>query len=60
MHTIKPAPVPEQLEYIINHAADRMLFVDPTLLPLLKVLQGKIPCVERVVVMTSDPGCPSR
>ena len=58
MHTINPRLFPEQLEYIINHAADRMLFVDPTLLPLLKVLQGKIPCVERVVVMTSDAAMP--
>jgi len=59
MHTINPRLFPEQLEYIINHAADRILFVDPTLLPLLKVLQGKIPCVERVVVMTSDEAMPA-
>ena len=43
MHTINPRLFPEQLEYIINHAADRFLFIDPTLLPLLKGLQGKIP-----------------
>jgi 3-(methylthio)propionyl---CoA ligase len=58
MHTINPRLFPEQLEYIINHAADRMLFIDPTLLPLLKGLQGKIPCVERVVVLTSDAALP--
>ncbi len=59
MHTINPRLFPEQLEYIINHAADRMLFVDATLLPLLKGLQGKIPCVERVVVMTSEEAMPA-
>jgi acyl-CoA synthetase (AMP-forming)/AMP-acid ligase II len=58
MHTINPRLFPEQLEYIINHAADRMLFIDPTLLPLLKGLQGKIPCIERVIVMTSDAALP--
>jgi len=58
MHTINPRLFPEQLEYIINHAADRLLFIDPTLLPLLQVLQGKMPCVERVVVMTSDAAMP--
>jgi len=58
MHTINPRLFPEQLEYIINHAADRLLFIDPTLLPLLQVLKGKIPCVERVVVMTSDATMP--
>ena len=58
MHTINPRLFPEQLEYIINHAADRLLFIDPTLLPLLQVLKGKIPCVEGVVVMTSDAAMP--
>ena len=59
MHTINPRLFPEQLEYIINHAADRLLFIDPTLLPLLQVLKGKIPSVERVVVMTSDEAMPA-
>jgi fatty-acyl-CoA synthase len=58
MHTINPRLFPEQLEYIVNHAADRMLFVDPTLLPILKGLEGRIPCVEKVVVMTSDAALP--
>jgi fatty-acyl-CoA synthase len=58
MHTINPRLFPEQLEYIVNHAADRVLFIDPTLLPLLEVLRGKIPCVERIVVMTSDEAMP--
>jgi 3-(methylthio)propionyl---CoA ligase len=59
MHTINPRLFPEQLEYIINHAADRLLFIDPTLLPLLQVLKGKIPTVERIVVMTSDEAMPA-
>jgi len=59
MHTINPRLFPEQLEYIINHAADRILFVDATLLPLLEALKGKIPCVERIIVMTSDEAMPA-
>jgi fatty-acyl-CoA synthase len=59
MHTINPRLFPEQLEYIINHAADRLLFIDVTLLPLLEVLKGKIPCVEKIVVMTSDAALPA-
>jgi acyl-CoA synthetase (AMP-forming)/AMP-acid ligase II len=58
MHTINPRLFPEQLEYIINHASDRLLFVDPTLLPALKGLEGKIPCVEKVIAMTSDAAMP--
>ena len=32
-HTINPRLFPEQLVYIINHAADRFLMVDPMFLP---------------------------
>ena len=59
MHTINPRLFPEQLEYIVNHAADRLLFIDVTLLPLLEVLRGKIPCVEKIVVMTSEEALPA-
>jgi fatty-acyl-CoA synthase len=59
MHTINPRLFPEQLEYIVNHAADRLLFIDPTLLPLLEVLKGKTPSVEGIVVMTSDEALPA-
>src|SRR5512134_2416771 len=59
MHTVNPRLFPEQLEYIINHAADRLLFIDVTLLPLLEVLKGKTPCVEKIVVMTSEAALPA-
>jgi fatty-acyl-CoA synthase len=58
LHTINPRLFPEQLEYIINHAEDRLLFVDPTLLPVLAQVQGKIPKVEKVFVLTSDAAMP--
>jgi fatty-acyl-CoA synthase len=58
LHTINPRLFPEQLEYIINHAEDRLIFIDPTLLPVLAPLQGKIPAVEKVIVMTSAAAMP--
>jgi fatty-acyl-CoA synthase len=58
LHTVNPRLFPEQLEYIINHAEDRLVFIDPTLLPVLAPLQGKLPAVERVVVMTSAAAMP--
>jgi 3-(methylthio)propionyl---CoA ligase len=30
LHTVNPRLFPEQLEFIINHAADKLLFIDPT------------------------------
>jgi 3-(methylthio)propionyl---CoA ligase len=59
LHTVNPRLFPEQLEFIINHAADKLLFVDPTLLPALAPLQGKIPTVERTIVMTSAQAMPA-
>jgi 3-(methylthio)propionyl---CoA ligase len=58
LHTINPRLFPEQLEYIVNHAEDRLIFIDPTLLPLLANLQGKIPKVEKVIVMTGPASMP--
>ena len=59
LHTLNPRLFPEQLEFIVNHAEDKLLFVDPTLLPVLDGLQGRIPRVERVVVMTSAAAMPA-
>ncbi|MDH4104841.1 MAG: long-chain fatty acid--CoA ligase [Gammaproteobacteria bacterium] len=58
LHTVNPRLFPEQLEFIINHAADKLLFVDPTLLPALAPLQGKIPSVEKTIVMTAAQSLP--
>jgi fatty-acyl-CoA synthase len=59
LHTVNPRLFPEQLEFIVNHAADRLLFVDPTLLPALAPLAGKLPTVERTIVMTSAAAMPA-
>jgi fatty-acyl-CoA synthase len=58
IHTINPRLFPEQIEFIVNDAADRLLFVDPTLLPLLPKLEGKLPTVERLIVLTTAAGLP--
>jgi fatty-acyl-CoA synthase len=46
---------PQHLEFIINDAEDKVLFVDQSLLPLLKPLLGKIPSVETLVLMAEGP-----
>ena len=59
LHTVNPRLFPEQLEFIINHAEDKLLFVDPTLLPALAPLAGKLPTVEKTIVMTSAQAMPA-
>jgi fatty-acyl-CoA synthase len=51
LHTLNLRLFPQHLEFIINDAEDKVLFVDQPLLPLLKPLLGKIPSIERMVLM---------
>jgi len=51
-HTLNPRLFPEQIAWIINHAEDRIIFVDLTFVPILEAILSKCPTVERVVVMT--------
>ncbi|MEO0403133.1 MAG: long-chain-fatty-acid--CoA ligase [Pseudomonadota bacterium] len=50
-HTINPRLFPEQLVYIINHAEDRVLFIDHTFVPLVKAIRDKVPGVAHIVLM---------
>jgi len=57
-HTINPRLFPEQLVYIINHAEDRYVFVDPDFLPLVEGLAVDCPKVQGWIVMTSEAHMP--
>ncbi len=57
-HTINPKLFPEQIAYIIRHAQDDVLFVDPQFLPLLENLQAEIGCVRRYVVLCAEEELP--
>ncbi len=51
-HTLNIRLFADQLEYIINHAGDKVIFVDPDLTPLLHAIADKIPSVEHFVVLS--------
>jgi acyl-CoA synthetase (AMP-forming)/AMP-acid ligase II len=51
-HTVNPRLFPEQIAWIIDHAGDRMLFLDLTFVPLVEQMQDKLPSVERFIVLT--------
>lgn len=57
-HTINPRLFPEQLEYIVNHAEDRLIFVDPAFVPLLEKMADKMPRVEQFVVLCDEAHMP--
>ncbi|MER5385303.1 long-chain fatty acid--CoA ligase [Streptomyces sp. NPDC002688] len=54
LHTLNLRLPAEQLVFIVNHAADRVVIVNGSLLPLLAPLLPHLPTVEHVVV--SGPG----
>ena len=50
-HTINPRLFPEQLVYIVNHAEDKVLFIDATFLPLAAALKDKMPTLKAIILM---------
>jgi fatty-acyl-CoA synthase len=51
LHTLNVRLFSEQLVYIVNHAEDRVIFVDDSLVPLLEALAPQLPGVRHYVVM---------
>lgn len=57
-HTVNPKLSETQIEYIINHAEDRWIFVDPDLVDLCEKLEARLPSVERWVLLTDHANMP--
>ena len=58
-HTINPRLFDDQIVYIVNHAADRLLFIDTTFLPLIERLAPSLPADCRIVLLTEDGTAPA-
>ena len=58
-HTINPRLFEDQIVYIVNHAEDRWLFLDPAFVPLIEKLQPRLPKLEGCVIMTDDAHMPA-
>ncbi len=59
LHTANPRLFAEQIVYTINHAGDRLLFVDPDCLELVETIEHKLTDVEHYVLLTDRAGLPS-
>jgi fatty-acyl-CoA synthase len=51
LHTLNIRLFHDQLTYIVNHAADRFIVVDRSLLPVIRKLQPTFTSVEKVIVI---------
>jgi 3-(methylthio)propionyl---CoA ligase len=58
-HTINPRLFNEQLAYIIRHAEDRLVFLDPMFVPLLETLQDQLTSVTNFIIMTDADHMPA-
>ncbi len=58
-HTLNPRLFAEQLVYIINHAEDKIIFVDLTFVPVLEAIAAQCPKVKAYVVMTDRAHMPA-
>src|SRR5437667_8490998 len=59
LHTLNLRLFPQHLEFIVNDAEDKVLFVDQALVALLKPLAGKIPSVKQIILMTDGAPAPA-
>ncbi len=55
LHTLNCRLSADQLVYIVNHAEDRVIFVDASLAPMIAALQDRIGTVRQYVVL-DEPG----
>jgi acyl-CoA synthetase (AMP-forming)/AMP-acid ligase II len=57
-HTVNPRLFDDQIVYIINHAGDRLLFLDLTFVPLVERIAPRLATIERYVVLTDAARMP--
>ncbi|MDH4119864.1 MAG: long-chain fatty acid--CoA ligase [Acidimicrobiia bacterium] len=50
-HTINIRLFPDQIEYIVNHAEDRVMFIEPDLVPLIEPIAHRFETVEAFVIL---------
>jgi len=57
-HTVNPRLFSGQITWIINHAEDRILFVDLTFVPLVEEIIGELKTIEQVIILTDAEHMP--
>jgi fatty-acyl-CoA synthase len=57
LHTLNIRLFHDQLTYIVNHAADRFIVVDRSLLPVIRQLQPTFTSVEQIIVIDDGADC---
>ena len=57
-HTVNPRLFAEQLVYIMNHAEDKIMFVDLTFVPVVQAIAAQCPTVKKYIILTDEAHMP--
>ena len=58
LHTLNPRYSPAQLVYILNHAEDKVLIIDPTFISLVEGVQDQLNFVEVIIIAAEKSSIP--
>jgi fatty-acyl-CoA synthase len=59
LHTVNPRLFPEQIDYIVNHAEDKVIFFDITFAAIVEKLAPSLKSVKTFVAMTDRAHMPA-
>ncbi len=59
LHTLNPRYSPAQLVYILNHAEDKVLIIDPTFIPLVEGVQDQLNFLETIIIAAEKSSIPA-
>lgn len=57
-HPVNPRLFHDQITFVVNHAADRVMFTDAQYVPLLEKIASKLPTIERYIVLSDAAHMP--
>ena len=58
LHTINIRLSPQHITYIINHAEDKVLLIDPDIVPLIEKVKDELKTVKAFIIMTDEDELP--
>ncbi len=59
IHTLNFRLHPDQAVYIINHAEDKVIFVETPFIPMLEGLEEQLKCVEKYIILCDESEMPN-
>ena len=58
LHTLNPRLFPEHVQYIVNHAEDKYIFVDVPFLPIIEGVLESLKSIKGIIVLSNKENMP--